>query len=86
MRLQKQLSRKIGQKEYVKWVITVPPKQIDRLGWNERELLESKIIENGIYISRVIEDHPSIQGLPDWKISLLTKENKKKWESLTNSL
>ena len=43
MRLQKQLSRKVGSKEYPKWVITIPPKQIETLGWSEGEFLESEI-------------------------------------------
>ena len=43
MKLQKQLSRKVGNKEYPKWVITIPPKQIGALGWSEGEYLESEI-------------------------------------------
>ena len=42
VKLQKQLSRKVGNKEYPKWVITIPPKQIRSLGWKEGEFLESK--------------------------------------------
>ena len=40
MRLQKQLSKKIGDKEYAKYVIVVPPKTIDQLKWKEGEELE----------------------------------------------
>ena len=43
MKLQKQLSRKVGDKEYPKWVITIPPKHINALGWCEGEYLESQI-------------------------------------------
>lgn len=43
MKLQKQLSRKVGDKEYSKWVITIPPKQIKELGWSEGEFLESNV-------------------------------------------
>jgi len=43
MRLQKQLSKKIGDKEYAKYVIVVPPKVIERLGWNDGEELEAEI-------------------------------------------
>lgn len=52
MRLQKQLSRKYGDKEYPKWVITVPPKQIEVLGWNEGEFLESDINSKELIIRR----------------------------------
>ena len=43
MKLQKQLSRRVGNKEYPKWVVTIPPKQISALGWKEGEFLESEI-------------------------------------------
>ena len=46
MRLQKQLSKKIGDKEYAKWVIVVPPKYIDKLGWEAGVELEADV-ENG---------------------------------------
>lgn len=35
MRLQKQLSRKVGTEEYAKWVIVIPPEKIKELGWKE---------------------------------------------------
>lgn len=43
MNLQKQLSRKYGDKEYAKWVIVVPPKKIKALGWGEGERLEGEV-------------------------------------------
>jgi len=43
MRLQKQLSRKVGDKVYPKWVITIPPKKIKELDWSEGEFLESEV-------------------------------------------
>ena len=52
MRLQKQLSRKVGNKEYPKWVITIPPKQIKTLGWTEGEFLESKINDQELVIQK----------------------------------
>jgi hypothetical protein len=35
MKLQKQLSRKVDDKEYPKYVVTIPPKQIEELKWKE---------------------------------------------------
>lgn len=35
MRLQKQLSRKVGDKEYPKYVIVLPPKIVNKAGWKE---------------------------------------------------
>jgi len=52
MRLQKQLSRKVGNKEYSKWVITIPPKQIKTLGWTEGEFLESEINDQELVIQK----------------------------------
>ena len=40
MKLQKHLSRKIGDKKYTKWVITIPADEIEKLGWKEGEDLE----------------------------------------------
>jgi len=52
MRLQKQLSRKVGNKEYPKWVITIPPKQIKTLGWTKGEFLESEINDQELVIQK----------------------------------
>jgi len=52
MRLQKQLSRKVGNKEYPKWVITIPPKNIEALGWTEGEFLESEVNSSELVIRR----------------------------------
>jgi len=55
MKLQKQLSRRVGQKEYAKWVIAIPPKQIETLGWNEGQALEGEILEQNLVIKKVNE-------------------------------
>ena len=52
MKLQKQLSRKYGNKEYPKWVIIVPPRQIEVLGWSEGEYLESEVRERELIVRR----------------------------------
>lgn len=52
MKLQKQLSRKVDEKEYPKWVITIPPKQIKALGWSEGDFLESEIKGQALIIRR----------------------------------
>ena len=52
MRLQKQLSRKYGNKEYPKWVITIPPQQVEALGWNEGEFLRSEVNTQELIIQR----------------------------------
>lgn len=52
IKLQKQLSRRVGNKEYPKWVIIVPPKQIDALAWKEGECLESEINNQELIVRR----------------------------------
>lgn len=52
MKLQKQLSRKYRNKNYPKWVITIPPAQVSALGWKEGEYLESKVNDNELILSR----------------------------------
>lgn len=43
MKLQKQLSRKSGNKEYSKWVLVIPPEVIKQAGLKEGQELEVKV-------------------------------------------
>jgi len=52
MYLQKQLSKKVGDKEYAKWVIVVPPKIIEKLGWKSGEELEAEIKKDKLIIEK----------------------------------
>ena len=52
MYLQKQLSKKIGDKEYAKWVIVIPPKLIEKLGWKAGEELEAEVKDNKLIIEK----------------------------------
>ena len=71
MRLQKQLSRKVGDKEYAKWVITIPPKKIKLLGWGEGEFLESVIVNQELIIGKESEE----------KIEKRSEAARKAWET-----
>jgi antitoxin component of MazEF toxin-antitoxin module len=51
MRLQKQKSRKVGNKEYSKYVIIVPPDRVDELGWRDGEELADQVQGNRLIIS-----------------------------------
>lgn len=51
MKLQKQNTRKIGNKEYSKYVIVLPSKAIKELEWNEGEELEYEIEGKKLIIS-----------------------------------
>jgi len=46
MKLQKQLSRKVGDKKYTKYVAVIPPKIVEELGIKEGEELSIKV-KNG---------------------------------------
>ena len=59
MRLQKQLSRKVNNKEYQKWVVAIPPKQISELQWKEGEFLESEIVDQVLVIKK--EDEQELE-------------------------
>ena len=51
-KLQKQLSRKIGDKEYAKWVLVIPPTAIKDSGFKEGEELKIESKEGKITIKK----------------------------------
>lgn len=55
MQLQKQLSRKHKDKEYPKFTIVVPPKEIEKLGWKAGESLKAEIKNNELVIKKASE-------------------------------
>jgi antitoxin component of MazEF toxin-antitoxin module len=50
VKLQKQLSRKIKGKAYPKYVMTIPPKDIEELGWQKGMELEIRVSNNKLII------------------------------------
>lgn len=46
MKLQKQLSRKVGNEEYAKWVVVIPPDKIKDAGWKEGTELDIDFKDN----------------------------------------
>lgn len=50
MKLQEQLSRKVKGKTYPKYVLTVPPKNIEELGWQKGTELEVCIEGNKLVV------------------------------------
>lgn len=43
MRLQKHRNRKIGNKEYSKWEVIIPPSTVEKLGWTDGQELMGEI-------------------------------------------
>jgi bifunctional DNA-binding transcriptional regulator/antitoxin component of YhaV-PrlF toxin-antitoxin module len=50
-KLQKQLSRKVDNVSYPKYVVTIPPKDIEKAGWKEGTELEA-VVQDGKIILR----------------------------------
>lgn len=50
MKLQKQLSRKVKDIEYPKWVVTIPPEKIKEVGWKEGVELEASVKDRKIVL------------------------------------
>ena len=51
-KLQKQVSRKIGNKEYAKYVIVIPKEDIDRAGFKEGEELKIKSLYGKMILTK----------------------------------
>ena len=52
MKLQKQLSRKVGDTEYAKWGLVIPRTIIEQLSWKEGQELEAEIKENKLVVKK----------------------------------
>lgn len=50
MRLQRQLSRQIGNTFYSKWVVVIPPEKIRQVGWRIGADLEIEVRGNTIIL------------------------------------
>jgi len=50
VKLQKQLSRHFGGREYAKWVVVLPPKIVKQLGWREGMELMAERDGKGLWI------------------------------------
>jgi len=53
MKLQKQLSRRVGTAEYAKWVVVIPPEKIQEAGWKEGVDLDVTVKDGKITIKTV---------------------------------
>ncbi len=50
MQLQKQVSRRYKGTDYPKYVIVIPPSEIEKLGWKDGEELEPEIDNSRLII------------------------------------
>ncbi|MGI0141249.1 MAG: DUF488 family protein [Candidatus Micrarchaeales archaeon] len=85
MKLQKVPSRKLNQKEYVKWLIIVPPKEVDQLGWEDGQKLKSFVEKNNLVI--IISKEPSYDEFKTKIAQLLnTKSQGFTWKEIKEKL
>ena len=47
VKLQKTFNRRVGDKEYSKWVVVLPDNEVTRLGWREGIELDANRTKNG---------------------------------------
>lgn len=52
MRLQKQVNRIVEDKEYSKYVLIVPPEDVEKLDWKEGEELAHEVKEQALIIRK----------------------------------
>lgn len=52
LRLQKQRTRVVDGKNYYKWIVTIPPKAVEELGWEEGVRLNVKVKRNRLVLRR----------------------------------
>jgi hypothetical protein len=52
MKLQKHGSRKVGEKEYFKWTLVIPPEEVEKTGWKEGDELRLKRTGGKIVIEK----------------------------------
>ena len=50
MKLQKQLSRKVGSTEYAKYVLVVKPELIEKLGWKAGQELKAEVKDRKLIV------------------------------------
>ena len=53
MQLQKQLSRKVGDREYSKWVLVIPPDVVKKAELKEGQELKIKIKDKKLIIENI---------------------------------
>jgi hypothetical protein len=51
MKLQKRFMRQVQGKDYVKWIVNIPPKDVEALGWKEGQTLVTSLTEEGLLVS-----------------------------------
>ena len=64
MKLQKHTASVVKGKKYSKWVVVIPSSQIDKLGWNEGDQLESRVKGNTLLIEHLLNPPEKPKKMP----------------------
>lgn len=83
LKLQKQTSRTTDRKDYYKWVVVLPPEQIDQLKWENGSELESEVKNNSIILRLMTEKPQSDKMAYDTFKKTIQQELEKKPHGLT---
>lgn len=52
VKLQRRFNRKVNEKEYSKWIVTLPPEDVAAVGWKEGAELEIDVKNDELVIRR----------------------------------
>jgi bifunctional DNA-binding transcriptional regulator/antitoxin component of YhaV-PrlF toxin-antitoxin module len=76
MRLQKQVNRVVEDKEYSKYVIIVPPEDVEKLEWKEGEELAHEVKEQALIIRKATSSEDEIIKLAEKYASRKSKKRR----------
>lgn len=91
MKLQRHIARIIEGKEYSKWVVVIPPNQINELGWGEGAELESAVKGKELRIKQQLNPPEkrkkmTYEEFRDSIKNLLKRKNKLTWTEIREEL
>lgn len=76
MRLQKQVNRVVEDKEYSKYVIIVPPEDVEKLEWKEGEELSHEVKEQALIIRKAITSEDEVIKIAEKYVTGKTKRRR----------
>jgi len=62
MQLQKQKTRVVKGKAYYRWMVVIPPKEVERLGWAEGQDLTARLVAGRLVLKRAVTPVPNQAG------------------------
>lgn len=56
LKLQRRLNRKVGKKEYSKWVVVLSAEDVEKAGWKEGDDLKADVKDGDMILSKTDND------------------------------